>query len=101
LLTAGAFTLFGDPAIIWLAAEPSEVFRLVAVAALEDALVDAVLVAVLVVVLVVVLDIVLPVLLAGVIFPLLETAEASDAGRPLEATALETGPWSVATISGA
>ncbi len=29
------------------------------------------------------------------------TAEASDAGRPVEAAALDTGPWLVAMMSGA
>src|SRR5471032_1474833 len=48
LLTAGAFTLFGVPAMIWLAADPSDVFGEVAETVLEDALVVAVLIVVLI-----------------------------------------------------
>jgi hypothetical protein len=90
LLTAGAFTLFGVPAIIWLAVDPSDVFGDVAAAALDEAVVDAVFVVVLVVVEVAAVEVVLVVVFVPAA-PEPDTAEASDAGRPL----------SVATISGA
>src|SRR5580658_5515069 len=66
LLTAGAFTVFGVPATIWLADDPSDVFADVAGVVLAPAV------------------------------PEPETADASAAGRPLEAVALETAPLSVA-----
>ena len=103
LLTAGAFTVFGVPPMIWLAFEPSDVFAEVAEAVPED----TVLVAVLVVVPGAVLVVVLPaelVLVEELVVPAApepDTAEASDAGKPFDAAALETAPLSVATISGA